>query len=205
MSRKRKPQEGGNSFSKNTGYFTPQNPHKYKGDLSKVHYKSKIEERFMRLLDTNPNVLNWNCEEVVVPYRGRNPIQAEVDKTNGQPVGYYEPDDVFCSHETFLSFKKKIEGDHDYHIDFWMRAKCWNPITKEDDILEFLIETKYEEDTQEPRLPLRGSRNRYWKKLETYYSNGYKWHAANEYAKKRGQIFLVLNEKQLNKSLDFRR
>ena len=50
------------------GRFTPKNPSKYKGDPTKVIYRSSWEARVMKYLDENPNVLQWQSEEVIVPY-----------------------------------------------------------------------------------------------------------------------------------------
>ena len=51
------------------GRYTVKNPAKYKGDPTKVIYRSSLELKFMNFLDTHSDVLEWNSEEVVVPYR----------------------------------------------------------------------------------------------------------------------------------------
>lgn len=51
------------------GFYKPQNVDKYKGDVSKIVYRSSWERRFMYWCDTNPDVLAWASEEVVIPYR----------------------------------------------------------------------------------------------------------------------------------------
>ena len=51
------------------GKFRPSNPNKYKGDPTKVIYRSLWELKFMRWCDGNVNILKWSSEEVVVPYR----------------------------------------------------------------------------------------------------------------------------------------
>lgn len=51
-----------------SGSFKPKNPHKYRGELSKIHYRSNWEKFFMGYLDKNPNVVAWSSEEVVVQY-----------------------------------------------------------------------------------------------------------------------------------------
>jgi hypothetical protein len=38
------------------------------GKLAVVKYKSKLEEKFLRFIDTNPNVKQWGYELVVIPY-----------------------------------------------------------------------------------------------------------------------------------------
>lgn len=50
------------------GRFKPQNPKKYKGDVTNIIYRSSWELRIFSFLDKNENVLEWSSEEVVVPY-----------------------------------------------------------------------------------------------------------------------------------------
>lgn len=51
-----------------TGRYSVKNPKKYKGDPTKVIYRSSWESRVMNYLDNNPAVLEWSSEETVVPY-----------------------------------------------------------------------------------------------------------------------------------------
>lgn len=50
------------------GKYRPQNPHKYKGDPTNIVYRSLWERKVMTWLDGNPNILEWNSEEIVIPY-----------------------------------------------------------------------------------------------------------------------------------------
>lgn len=50
------------------GKYKPENPEKYKGDPTNIIYRSLWERKVMRWLDTNPNVLEWKSEEIVIPY-----------------------------------------------------------------------------------------------------------------------------------------
>lgn len=50
------------------GKFKPKNPHKYRGDHSKIVYRSSWELKFMRECDLHPQILEWSSEEVVVQY-----------------------------------------------------------------------------------------------------------------------------------------
>lgn len=50
------------------GYFKPKNPQKYKGDVSKIVYRSRIELTFMNYIDMNESVLEWASEEFFIPY-----------------------------------------------------------------------------------------------------------------------------------------
>lgn len=51
-----------------SGAFHPKNTQKYKGEISKIHYRSNWEKFFMNYCDTNPKVISWSSEEVVIPY-----------------------------------------------------------------------------------------------------------------------------------------
>lgn len=50
------------------GYFKPVNPEKYAGDPTDIVYRSGLEKRYMMYFDTNPSILKWAVEEIVVPY-----------------------------------------------------------------------------------------------------------------------------------------
>lgn len=51
------------------GRFSPQNPQKYRGDVTNIVYRSLWERQFFRWLDSHDFVKSWSSEEVVVPYR----------------------------------------------------------------------------------------------------------------------------------------
>ena len=51
------------------GKFKPINPNKYAGDVKNIIFRSLWERRFMKYCDTNRNVIAWNSEEVVIPYK----------------------------------------------------------------------------------------------------------------------------------------
>ena len=52
-----------------SGRYTVKNLKKYKGNPTKVKYRSLWERQVFKWLDENPSVSFWNSEEVVVPYR----------------------------------------------------------------------------------------------------------------------------------------
>lgn len=62
------------------GYFTPRHPEKYKGDVQKIRYMSMWELKFDQFLDNNTNVIEWNSEEIAIPY---------VKPTTGRVHKYY--------------------------------------------------------------------------------------------------------------------
>ena len=51
------------------GRYQPNNPLKYKGNFRNIIYRSFWELKFMKYCDSNPNILEWGSEEVIVPYR----------------------------------------------------------------------------------------------------------------------------------------
>lgn len=50
------------------GFFTPLFPNKYKGDTSKIIFRSGLEKNYMVYFDTHSKILEWNSEEVIIPY-----------------------------------------------------------------------------------------------------------------------------------------
>lgn len=50
------------------GKFRTNNPLKYKGDINNIVYRSLWELRFMKWCDTNPSIMEWGSETVIVPY-----------------------------------------------------------------------------------------------------------------------------------------
>tara|TARA_B100000497_G_C7542297_1_gene328174 strand:+ start:164 stop:616 length:453 start_codon:yes stop_codon:yes gene_type:complete len=62
------------------GKYKPQHPEKYKGDPTKIIYRSLWERKFMVYCDTNINILQWASEEVIIPYR---------DPTSGKNRRYF--------------------------------------------------------------------------------------------------------------------
>lgn len=51
-----------------SGRFKPKNYKKYKGDPTKIVYRSLWERRFMQYCDDNTNILEWGSEEIIIPY-----------------------------------------------------------------------------------------------------------------------------------------
>ena len=51
------------------GLFSPKNPQKYKGNPTEIVYRSSWELKLMNKLDTNPNVISWGSETIIIPYR----------------------------------------------------------------------------------------------------------------------------------------
>lgn len=51
------------------GKYTPKNPSKYIGNHTRCIYRSLWERKMMNWMDSNPSVLRWGSEEVVIIYR----------------------------------------------------------------------------------------------------------------------------------------
>lgn len=49
--------------------FTPRNPQKYLGDPTNIISRSSWELKCMNHFDTSSNIIAWNQEEIVIPYR----------------------------------------------------------------------------------------------------------------------------------------
>jgi hypothetical protein len=63
-----------------SGRYRPTNPGKYKGDPSKIIYRSLWERQVFKFLDENDDVVKWASEEVIIPY---------ICKTDGKPHRYF--------------------------------------------------------------------------------------------------------------------
>ena len=60
------------------GKFRPTNPAKYRGDASKITYRSLWELKFFRFVDKHVDVIWWASEEHIVPYR--SPIDGKMHR-----------------------------------------------------------------------------------------------------------------------------
>lgn len=60
------------------GRFRPKNPEKYKGDPTKIIYRSSWEFKFFRYVDQHPDVVWWASEEFIVPYM--SPIDGKMHR-----------------------------------------------------------------------------------------------------------------------------
>ena len=51
-----------------SGIFKPRNKRKYEGNAKNIVYRSQWECSYMMKLDSDPDVIKWSSEEVVIPY-----------------------------------------------------------------------------------------------------------------------------------------
>ena len=80
------------------GKYKVRCPYKYKGDPTKVIYRSLWELKFMRYCDSNINILEWGSEEMYVWYR--SPV-------DNRPHRYF-PDFYIKAKESNGQIKKYI-------------------------------------------------------------------------------------------------
>lgn len=50
------------------GKFFPKNPHKYRGDVDNIIWRSTWELRTMKYLDETSSIVEWSSEEIIIPY-----------------------------------------------------------------------------------------------------------------------------------------
>lgn len=51
-----------------SGSFMPKHREKYKGEITKIHYRSNWEKFFMNYCDKNDAIVKWSSEETIIPY-----------------------------------------------------------------------------------------------------------------------------------------
>ena len=51
-----------------SGKYQPHNPKKYKGDTSKIIWRSTWELKLCKHLDFSNKVMQWSSEEIIIPY-----------------------------------------------------------------------------------------------------------------------------------------
>jgi len=51
------------------GKYKVKNPEKYKGNPTNVQYRSSWELKVFNWLDTTSGIIQWNSEEVIIPYK----------------------------------------------------------------------------------------------------------------------------------------
>jgi hypothetical protein len=113
------------------GIFTPTYPEKYRGDISKIIYRSSWELKFMQHCDRRSHIVEWASEEgfMIVPYML-------------QDIG---------SSETKM---------HRYFPDFWIKMKHIDE-NGENCFREILIEVKPFAETKPPRMPKKKNKAYY--------------------------------------------
>ena len=52
-----------------SGKYRPSNPKKYRGNPTRIIYRSMWEKKFMIFCDRNKSIVEWGSEEIIIPYR----------------------------------------------------------------------------------------------------------------------------------------
>lgn len=84
------------------GFFVPQNPQKYAGDVTNIVYRSSWELRTFQWADLNNSVIQWSSEETIIPY---------VCQTDNR------------AHRYFVDMKLKIKGQDGSIKDYVVEIK----------------------------------------------------------------------------------
>lgn len=151
------------------GVYKPKKPEKYRGDPTKIVYRSSWELKFMSWCDRTTSVLEWSSETVVVQYR------TALDEAN----------------ERKKNLNYKIY--HRYFIDFYVKLKLRDGTTK-----RWLVEVKPLHQTKPPELPASGKKTPgFQRAVKTWIVNSAKWEAAREFAADRNMEFKLITEKDL--------
>jgi len=74
------PQRAPRSKAYRQGLFTPKNPEKYIGDVTKIRYMSSWELEAHSFFDRNDRVIRWSSEPIAIPY---------IKPTDGKIHKYY--------------------------------------------------------------------------------------------------------------------
>lgn len=88
------------------GKFRPKNRSKYKGDSTKIVYRSLWERQVFRWCDKTDSVVSWSSEEDIVPYRC---------KTDGK------------LHRYFVDLKITFDTGETYIIEIKPKAQTVEP------------------------------------------------------------------------------
>ena len=113
------------------GRYIPTYPKKYKGDPSKIIYRSLWERKFMVYCDRNEKILEWGSEEFFVPYR--SPLDGKIHR--------YFPD-FYVKVKTPKGTKKYLNEVRTWAVN---DAKWKNAIEYcKDRDMEFIILTEVE-------------------------------------------------------------
>ncbi len=60
------------------GYYKPEHPEKYIGNVGEIIFRSSWERKFMIYCDRNPDILNWSSETLYINYI--NPLNNKENK-----------------------------------------------------------------------------------------------------------------------------
>jgi hypothetical protein len=112
------------------GIFTPINKKKFIGKDGVAIYRSGLELSLMRILDANPNVVEWSSEEgvCIIPY---------IKPTTGKPARYFV--DIYAKIKVGDIIKKYLIEIKPYRQTFLKKHGNAKPSTILYDQIEFTI------------------------------------------------------------------
>lgn len=61
-----------------SGLYKPVNPKKYRGNPTRIIYRSMWEKKFMIFCDHTSSIVEWGSEEIIIPYR--SPIDGRIHR-----------------------------------------------------------------------------------------------------------------------------
>ena len=116
------------------GRFVPKAPEKYKGDPTRIIYRSLWELKLMKYLDSHDDVLYWASEEFSIPYR--SPIDGKyhnyvpdfmVQYTDKDGVQHVELVEIKPSNQTTLENARSQGQKIQTHLNAakWTAAQEW--------------------------------------------------------------------------------
>ena len=110
------------------GKFKPHNPGKYVGNSLNIVYRSLWELRFMRYLDSHPNVVQWASEEITIPYY--SPVDKKIHRETNTPSKI-----LTNIIPTLIKKKNSMEYIRTIGLDLYLKVKDKGPFNGNRNIL----------------------------------------------------------------------
>lgn len=121
--------------------FYPNNPEKYVGDVNNIISRSSWETKLFRYCDNNPSVIQWNSEDIVIPYfsqadgkmrRYHIDVYAAVRLTTGKVQEYIIEVKPYCQTQKPVKRGRKKQSTYlnecytwQVNRDKWDHARAW--------------------------------------------------------------------------------
>lgn len=84
------------------GYYIPNNPNKYIGNIKEIIFRSSYEKKFMVYCDKSTHIIEWSSEPIGIPY---------ISPLDGKQHKYY------------IDFWVKIKNNEDKMIQYLVEVK----------------------------------------------------------------------------------
>jgi hypothetical protein len=172
--------QGGTSKTQQ-GYYKPEHPEKYVGDINLIIYRSSWELAFCKYCDYSPSIKRWSAEPISVPYYNRVSNLEENQKLGLDP-----------NNPVNWKIKK-------YNIDFWIEQEVNNKLQK------IFVEIKPKDKLKKPIPPDKNAplkeQKQFVIKAKEYIVNEAKFAAIKAWAEKNNSLFYVFTEDTLKNIL----